>query len=255
MKYIKYYKTLSEFNSDEKDKPNVSYIEELDELRYLGDNILQIDDSVLKAILVENFDTDGDGELSKEEALAVTEPFPSLILYSEAVDLTPLKYFKNVQYAGDLSALFRYADTSKPNTWKSISFDGCNFSHATSLKQIFSNRKLTFISMKNCDFRNVTNWQDFCPSVGTQKDLVVDFSGSEFTAFENITNCTRFLYSAKSYKFIMDSCDSTSLETIKSIINSVYIPGWSNKITIDIDGKRWTLTGSTPDQTWSVTDI
>ncbi len=255
MKYIKYYKTLSEFNSDEKDKPNVSYIEELDELRYLGDNILQIDDSVLKAILVENFDTDGDGELSKEEALAVTEPFPSLILYCEATDLTALKYFKNVRYSGDIMALFRYADNTKPNTWDKISFDGCDFSSATTMRQFYSNRKLTNVSMRNCDFRNALNWQGFCPSPGGQKDLVVDFSGSQFAAFENITNYTQFIYSAKTFTFIMNGCDETSLNTIKEILKNLYINSMSGKIKIDIDGKRWTLTGSTPDQTWSVTDI
>lgn len=254
MKYIKYYKTLSEFKSDEKAKPNVSYIEELDELRYIGDNILQIDDSVLKAILVENFDTDGDGELSKEEALAVKEPFPSLINSAdEIVDLTALKYFKNVEYSGDLDSLFRTNNSS--SSWQRISFDGCNFSQATSLRRFLSNRKLVFVSMKNCDFRNVKDWGDFCPSVGGQRNLVVDFSGSRFTAFENITNYTRFIFSALTFKFIMDGCDSTSLETIKSMLHEAYINGFSNKITIDIDGKRWTLSGTTPDHTWSVADI
>lgn len=253
MKYIKYYQTLAEYNADEKVRPNVSYIADIDELRYLGDWIIPIEDATLKAILVENFDTDGDGEISKEEALAVTEPFPSLINTAAAVDLTALKYFKNVEYKGDMKQLFYYWSGS--NTWLTISFDGCNFGNCTSLRQFFGNRKLTYVSMKNCDFSKVTNWQGFCPIPGSQKDLVIDFSGSTFASFESITNYTQFLFSAKSYSFIMNGCDTTALNTIKGMTNGCYISSMSGKIKIDIDGTRWTLTGSTPNQTWVSSEI
>lgn len=257
MKYIQKFQTVAEYNAANIERPNVSYIVETEELKFLRDDILNIEEQAVKDILVANFDTDGDGEISIDEALAVTQPFGSLFRQKAVYDLTCIKYFKNVQYKGDLKYEFSYnVSSGGSNTFDKISFDGCDFSKATSLRSFIGGTKLTYASFKNCDFRNVTNFNEFLKTgTSTQKDFTIDFSGSQWPAFASITSYSSFIYSAKSWKFLMNGCDQTSLNTLKEILRNIYTNNLSGKITIDIDGTRWTLSGESPNQAWTSSEI
>ncbi len=255
MKYIQKFQTVAEYNAANIERPNVSYIVETEELKFLRDDILNIEEQAVKDILVANFDTDGDGEISIDEALAVTQPFGSLFKQAGVHDLTCLKYFKNVQYVGNMSSQFWYNPSDGGSAGiRYASFDGCDFSRATRLDGFIGNQPLINVSFRYCDFRNSTNFSAFVKS-STTTAHILDFSGSKWPEFSQITNCSNFFYAATTVKVLMDGCDQTSLDTMKEILRNNYINKFSGKITIDIDGTRWTLAGESPNQAWTSSEI
>lgn len=255
MKYIQKFQTVAEYNAANIERPNVSYIVETEELKFLRDDILNIGEQAVKDILVANFDTDGDGEISIDEALAVTQPFGSLFKQAGVHDLTCLKYFKNVEYAGNMDMQFYYNPGDGGSAGiRYASFDDCKFSRATILSSFLGNHPLINASFRNCDFRNCTSFYQFLKSSATTAH-VFDFSGSKWTEFSQITSCSNFFYAATTVKVLMDGCDQTSLDTMKEILRNNYMNKYSGKITIDIDGTRWTLSGESPNQAWTSSEI
>ena len=98
------------------------------------DDIIAFADDNVKAICVEHWDTDGDGELSKAEAAAVTDLGPQLGFFNYNKDITS---FDELQYFTALTTIGAYAfshcNSLKsiiiPDNVKTIStgvFDGCS---------------------------------------------------------------------------------------------------------------------------------
>lgn len=93
-----------------------------------ADDIIQFADANVKAICVENWDTNGDGELSKTEAAAVTS-LGAVFKFSEITNFEELVYFTGLKSLE--SNVFRNSTLTNialPNSVTSIetyAFTGC----------------------------------------------------------------------------------------------------------------------------------
>lgn len=253
MKYIRKFNTVAEYNAAKTlglDKPNVSYVVENDTVYYLGDNIIEIADANAKAILVDNYDLDGDGEISKQEALAVTDAsnFKALFGYNSSnkttfTDLTFFKYFKNASWPSDSSSTFR--DCSNVTA---IDVSDNDFSHVTTLYGFLrGDTKLSTVNMRDLDLSNVTDFGGFLNHSNLNQRLTIDFSNTLFPESATFTN---FVYAIKYITFIMNGCTSAAVELIKSFIhNSNYVAD----MKIIVDGKQWTC--SSKGGTWVESDV
>ena len=173
MKYILKFETVADFNAATIEKPNVSYIEETGEIHYLPDNIIDINDTAAKQILVQNFDFDGDGEISKEEALAVTSSIATTLSTNRNTaytDFSWVQYFRNANFSSN----YYFYGMSNCTVFN---LDNCDISKCTDMQQWFGVcNKAATISMKNCDFSNVTKFtQMFNSSSGVP---TINFSGA-----------------------------------------------------------------------------
>lgn len=253
MKYIRKFNTVAEYNAAKTlglDKPNVSYVVESDAVYYLGDNIIDIVDANAKAILVDNYDLDGDGEISKQEALAVTDAsnFKALFGYHSPnkttfTDLTFFKYFKNAIWPSDSGYTFR--DCSNVTA---IDVSDNDFSHVTKLSNFLrGDTKLSTVNMRDLDLSNVTTFESFLNHSNLNQRLTIDFSN---TLFPESATSTTFIYAIKYITFIMNGCTSAAVELIKSFIhNHNYVAS----MKIIVDGKQWTC--SSKGGTWVESDV
>lgn len=235
-------------------KPYVVYVKESDKVYYMGDNIIEIDDLVAKEVVLANFDLDGDGELSKQEALQVTDGSfikslfgDSSTIKAQFTNLSFLKYFKNAKMPNDVFAYFRGVTNCT-----SFDLSGLDFSSTTSLEKLFNGcTSATDIKMKGCDFRSVTAWGGLLDITDASLDIVVDFSESLFPASSSISTApVRFTYYVKTITFIMNGCTSDAVELIKFFIHS------SSRVStmqIIVDGKKWTC--AEKDGTWVESDV
>lgn len=111
MDHITLFKTAQEYK-DAKDSlliPNVSYIEETDSVEYMKKHVIDFGtDSTSKSMCVSRWDTDGDGEISFEEAAAVTD-IGTIFARAAIVDGMWLRYFKGLKVIP--SEAFRYASS------------------------------------------------------------------------------------------------------------------------------------------------
>ena len=111
MDHITLFKTAQEYK-DAKDSlliPNVSYIEETDSVEYMKKHLIDFGtDSTSKSMCVSHWDTDGDGEISFEEAAAVTS-IGTIFTRAAIVDGMWLKYFKGLTTIP--GEAFRYASS------------------------------------------------------------------------------------------------------------------------------------------------
>ena len=110
-----------------------------------GNSLITIPDPVFKTCLIENYDSDGDGEISRNEALSVT----SITVYTENItSLQGLEYFTNLT---DLSCGILY------NSWNSAGkmffVNGpVNHSHLSEL-DLSKNINLRYLS---CDGNSIS---------------------------------------------------------------------------------------------------
>jgi hypothetical protein len=139
MDHITLFKTAQEYK-DAKDSlliPNVSYIEETDSVEYMKKHVIDFGtDSTSKSMCVSRWDTDGDGEISFEEAAAVKN-IGTIFTRAAIVDGIWLKYFKGLSSLS--GEAFRYA-ASLTNLAipKNITTIGNNYiNNATALRDIY----------------------------------------------------------------------------------------------------------------------
>ena len=69
--------------------------------KFWAQNIIQFEDEAVKAICVSNWDTNGDGELSYDEATAVTELGGKFGKNTDIVRFTELEYFTGLKAIGE----------------------------------------------------------------------------------------------------------------------------------------------------------
>ena len=109
MDHITLFKTVQEYK-DAKDNllvPNVSYIEDTDTVEYMNKHIIDFGtDTTAKSMCITRWDTDGDGEISFDEAKAVTS-VGTIFKNAAIVDGMFLRYFKGLTSLQ--SECFRYA--------------------------------------------------------------------------------------------------------------------------------------------------
>lgn len=109
MDYITLFNTMAEYKQakDGLYVPNVSYIMENDTVEYMIKHVVDFGtDSTSKSMCVSRWDTDGDGEISFEEAAAVTS-IGTIFSRAAVVDCMWLKYFKGLRTIP--AEAFRYA--------------------------------------------------------------------------------------------------------------------------------------------------
>lgn len=255
MKYIKSFNTEADFSAGKSSltKPYVVYVKESDKVYYMGDNIIEIDDPVAKEVVLANFDLDGDGELSKQEALQVTDgsSIKSLFGYTSEIkttvtDLTFLKYFNNLVFPASMIDFFNGL-----TSLESIDLSGCDFSKVTALNRCFGDsNKITYLGLKNCNFSSIptSGWGNMF-YYGGASGIVMDFSGSIFNESAEKTVVSWFIPSTTNISIIMNGCTSGALELMKSYVNGSRV----NTVTIYIDGKKWTKASQSAD--WVESDV
>ena len=99
MKYICLFDTEAEYEAkkDELAVPNVSYCKDTDKIKLLSEHVVDFNgDAEVERICLANWDSDGDGKLSFEEAAAVTAIGTKFRSNNKIVDLRCLKYFTKV---------------------------------------------------------------------------------------------------------------------------------------------------------------
>lgn len=117
------------------------------------DRPVQFEDPRFKAYLVEHFDTDGDGEMSKEEMALITE-----ISFSESgiESLDGIKYCTNLETLHFTMEPIKTLDVSGCSALTGLSCVGCliadlNICGRTSLKSIFCGYNgLTSLDISDC---------------------------------------------------------------------------------------------------------
>ena len=101
MKYLRKFNTVAEYTSAEKDEPNVCYIVENDSVIINDYNPIAVDGRTSPEFYqtLSAYDTDNDGNISKEEALAITSyskaPLDSGLRYSLS-NMDGFKYLTNL---------------------------------------------------------------------------------------------------------------------------------------------------------------
>lgn len=255
MKHIKSFDTEADFSAGKTSltKPYVVYVKESDKVYYMGDNFIEIDDPVAKEVVLANFDLDGDGELSKQEALQVTDGSIIKSLFGNtssikttATDLSFFKYFNNLVFPASMGDFFRGM-----TALTSIDLSGCDFSNTTSFSRCFADsNKLTYLGLKNCNFSSVptSGWGNLF-YYGGASGFVMDFSGSIFNESAEKTVPSWFIPSTTNISIIMNGCTSGALELMKSYVNGIRV----NTVTIYIDGKKWTK--ASQDADWVESDV
>ena len=111
MDYITLFNTMAEYKQakDGLYVPNVSYIMENDTVEYMIKHVVDFGtDSTSKSMCVSRWDTDGDGELSFEEAAAVKN-IGTIFSRAAIVDGMWLRYFKGLTTIP--TEAFRYASS------------------------------------------------------------------------------------------------------------------------------------------------
>lgn len=139
MNHITLFKTEEEYKAakDGLVVPNVSFISDVDKVEYMVKHIIDFGtDSTSKSMCVSRWDTDGDGEISFEEAAAVTN-IGTIFTRAAIVDGMWLRYFKGLT---SLSAeAFRYASSmTKIAIPANIASIGNNYVlNASSLREMY----------------------------------------------------------------------------------------------------------------------
>ena len=255
MKHIKLFETEADYEAGKSslERPYVAYVRDSDSVYYMGDNIIEIVDPIAKEVAIANFDTDGDGELSKQEALVVTDAAVLKSLFGNQssisateTDLSFLKYFKNAKFPNASNDYFRSCTYCT-----AFDFSDMDFSGVTSMARFFFYcRSVRYIGLRNLNLSNVTTF-DSCfnlSSFDANLSVVIDFSGSTLPTgnvdFANIVLGQRDL------TFLMNGCSSASVEVIKNAVhNNVYV----GYFKIIVDGKKWTC--SSAGGTWVESDV
>lgn len=121
-----------------------------------SDKPVRFEDPKFKAYLVEHFDTDGDGEMSKEEMALITE----ISLHESGIEsLDGIRYCTNLETLYFTMEPIKTLDVSGCSALTRLSCVGCqiadlNISGCTSLESIF------------CGYNNLTNLDiNGCPSL------------------------------------------------------------------------------------------
>ena len=165
-----------------------------------GQNIV-FQDNTVKKICVENWDTDGDGELSLSEAAAVTD------IGTTFKNNTAIKYFEELRYFTGLTSLFN--DT----------FNGC-----TALRTLYIPSSVTAIGRRVCanckklsniyyeyDHPHAINTDNFPSTVFTNAKLHIPAKGMEF--FSKLSGWKNFNHYATFE-------DSIVCEEVQSMVGS-----------------------------------
>lgn len=249
MKHIKSFNTEADFSAGKASliKPYVVYVKESDKVYYMGDNVIEITDLVAKEVVLANFDLDGDGELSKQEALQVTDgsTIKSLFGYTSSIkttatDLSFFKYFNNLVFPASMSNFFRGM-----TALTSIDLSGCDFSKVTDFTRTFGDTTdLTYVGLRNCNFSSAptSGWGSMF-YYGGNAPFTIDFSGSIFNESADKTAMNNFMPYGKAVSIIMNGCTNGAVELIKSYVNHARV----DAITIYIDGKKWTKASQNAD--------
>lgn len=111
MNHITLFKTEEEYKAakDSLIIPNVSYISDIDKVEYMVKHIIDFGtDGTSKSMCTSRWDTDGDGEISFEEAAAVTN-IGTIFSRAAVVDCMWLRYFKGLKTLN--AEAFRYASS------------------------------------------------------------------------------------------------------------------------------------------------
>lgn len=139
MDHLTLFTTTQEYK-DAKDNlliPNVSYIQETDSVEYMTKHVIDFGtDNTSKSMCVSRWDTDGDGEISFEEAAAVRD-ISTIFDYASIVDGMWLRYFKGLSYLN--TEAFRYAASlTKLAVPKNIQQVGNNWiGNANALRELY----------------------------------------------------------------------------------------------------------------------
>ena len=139
MDHLTLFTTAQEYK-DAKDSllvPNISYIEETDSVEYMKKHVIDFGaDNTSKSMCVSRWDTDGDGEISFEEAAAVKN-IGTIFAHAAIVDGMWLRYFKGLTQIP--SEAFRYASSlTKIAVPKNITtINGNWILNATSLREVY----------------------------------------------------------------------------------------------------------------------
>lgn len=101
MKYLRKFNTVAEYTSAEKDEPNVCYIVENDSVIINDYNPIAVNGRTSPEFYqtLSTYDTDNDGNISKEEALAITsysEPNLDNRLRNSLSNMDGFKYLTNL---------------------------------------------------------------------------------------------------------------------------------------------------------------
>lgn len=234
MKHILLFNNESEYQAakDTLSKPYVCYIEDEEKVIYQENDIIEFVDEAARTIMLNLFDADSNGEITKTEALMngswpSTSPFAS---NKNITDMSFIKYFKNFKFPVNAQKYFQAMINCKI-----FDLSGVNFTNTSNINSFFASAQSCeqFI-LKNCDFSNVTRMGAMFNTSQASSNITIDFTGSVFNEFSNLVDKGNFVNTSVQYTIIADKCSTTSLDTIEKMCAL----GDASNITILYNGSR-----------------
>ena len=158
---------------------------------------IYIPDANFKSYLVDNFDTDGDGEISEEEALAVTEIDIAASL-ATVRSLAGVEYFVNLERLDCSYNRLTSLDLSRNTNLKELnasnnSLESMDLGGCASLKTLDCSRNriqtLTVSGLKSLETLNCANNKLVSFNVSQNKELKKLDCGDNSLAALNVSNC------------------------------------------------------------------
>lgn len=127
MKYLRKFNTVAEYTSAKKDEPNVCYIVENDSVIINDYNPIAVDGRTSPEFYrtLSGYDTDNDGNISKEEALAITSYSKAPLasgLRNSLSNMDGFEYLTNLTYI-DMSYFNVLQELRLPKTTNSCEFN------------------------------------------------------------------------------------------------------------------------------------
>lgn len=234
MKHILLFNDDAEYRASKATlaKPYVCYTKEEGNVYYQENDNIEFVDSAAKTIMLSIFDTNSDGEITKEEALSsmqlpATSPFKN---NQEITDMSFLKYFPNVVFPLNAENYFGGMINCKQFNLSGIVF-------RTNLAKFFATaRACTKIILRNCDFSACTRVPNMFYGSQMQPSITIDFTGAILPSFSSIALATNFIggTSTTKYTFIADKCSTDTLNTIEKLCEGC--PDYVGNVTIVYNG-------------------
>jgi hypothetical protein len=186
------------------------------QIEFVYKSIITFADANVKALCVANWDTDGDGELSMEEAAAVTD-IGTIFKETAIKSFDELQYFTGLNKIEDYAIAYCNALTSimLPNSITTIG--NYSFRYCTRLTSVYIPKNVSSIGVSP---------YEYCSALAS---IIVD---SENTKYDSRDNCHAIIRSSDNK--IITGCKNTIIPLTAEMINQHAFSGCSGLASITI---------------------